>query len=123
MYTFKSSIIKSRVIIFLIASAFDVCSVFGQKVYSASSQYSADVKVFVTDKEYRADLIVYKTDKAYRVNKSDNNGIWYFTDKSYNSDKKIFFVDHEYNADLTIFFTDKEYRAGWKNLKKKHLMY
>ena len=99
-----------------------VQTAFGQKVFSADSQYQADVKVFVVDKEYRAD-IVSRTDKPYRAKAGENKGIWYFCDKAYQADKKVFFVDKEYQADLKVFFTDKEYRAGWRKNDKKHLFW
>lgn len=98
-------------------------SVMAQKMYSTDSRYQADVVVYVVDAEYKADLIVYKTDKQYRAKGNENKGIWYFTDHSYNADKKIYFTDHEYQADLKVYFTNSEYRAGWRNAKKKPLLY
>lgn len=110
--------------LFTIFTLFFASSIgFAQKVYSVSNRHSADVKVFVVDAEYKADLVVYRTDKAYRAKKSDNKGIWFFTEGQYQADKKIYFVDHAYQADLKVYFTDKEYRAGWKKADKKHLMY
>lgn len=96
---------------------------FAQKIYSVDSPVRSDVKVFVVDREYRADIVVYRTDKDYRAKASENKGIWFFCDREYQADKKVFFVDREYQADIKVFFTDKEYRAGWKNNRKKHLLY
>ena len=52
-----------------------VQTAFGQKVFSADSQYQADVKVFVVDKEYRADIVVFRTDKPYRAKAGENKGV------------------------------------------------
>ncbi|MDA7810149.1 DUF6150 family protein, partial [Flavobacteriaceae bacterium] len=30
---------------------------------------------------------------------------------------------YEYQADLKVFFVNYQYQSGWKNSKKKHLLY
>ena len=94
---------------------------FSQKIYTTSSEYSADIKVYVVDSEYSADLKVYKVSSEYSA--KDNKGLWYFEDSEYSADKKIYFVNSEYNADLKIYFVDSEYSAGWRESSKKHLLY
>lgn len=97
-----------------------LCSM-GQKMFITEQTYNADVLVCVVEHEYRADLVVYITDRSYTSGIDDNEGIWYFTDRSYNADKKISYVP-EYRADIKIMFTDKKYRAGWRNESKRYLM-
>lgn len=94
-----------------------------QKVFSTDNSYQADVKVYVVDYEYRADLVVYRAEYRYEAEQNKNTGIWFFTEYAYQADKKIYFTDYEYQADLKVLFTDSKYRAGWKNNKKKALMY
>ncbi len=92
-----------------------------QTVYSVSSKYDADVKVFVTKSKYDADLIVFKAKSKYDC--KDNTGIWFFTDSKYDAKKLVYFVDSKYDADLIIFFSESKYDAEWRNKEKIHLMY
>ena len=79
-----------------------------QKVYSVDRESYADVKVFVVDRESYA---------------GNNDGKWFFVDRSSYAQKKIYFVDRESYADLKIYFVDRESYAGWRNLSKKSVMY
>ena len=109
-----------HVFLFLLAMLF--CSTaYSQKVYCTSG--SADVKVCVVEHEYQADLVVYKAKHQYEAKKTENRGIWYFTDYRTAADKTIRFVDDQFNADLKVYFTTEKYSAKWKNESKRHLMY
>jgi len=94
---------------------------YAQKIYSADSQYDADVLVYVTDSKYEADLLVYKVSSQYEAD--GNDGLWFFTESKYEADKKIYFTGSKYAADLIIYFTDSKYEAGWKNRQKIYLLY
>ena len=111
-------LIKLAIIIAICALAYNLNA---QKVYSCSSKYDADVKVWVADSKYDADLVVFKCSSKYDA--TDNKGLWFFVDSKYDADKKIFFVDSKYDADVKIYFTDSKYDAQWRETNKKHLFY
>ena len=92
-----------------------------QTIFSASSQYDAQVKVYVADSRYDADLVVFKCSSRYEA--EGNKGLWVFTDSRYDAKKIIYFTDSRYDADLIIYFTDSRYDAGWRNTAKEQIMF
>ena len=79
-----------------------------QKIFSVSSQFDADVKVYVTDSQFDA---------------GNNDGKWFFVDSQFDAKKKIFFVDSQFDADLKIYFVGSQFDAGWRESSKKYLLY
>ncbi len=118
IFKLKKYLMKKLVCLAILAISFSYNS---QTVYSVSSKYDADVKVFVASSKYDADLVVYKCTSKYDA--TDNKGLWFFTDSKYDAKKKVFFCDSKYDADLIIYFSTSKYDAEWRNASKKSLMY
>jgi hypothetical protein len=108
----------------LLASLF-LCLTFNnfyaQKIFAVNYKSQSDIKVFVVNYESQADLKVFKV--GYKIQAKGNDGLWYFVDYKSQGDKNIYFVDYKSQADLKIYFVDFKSRAGWRNNKKKHLLY
>lgn len=62
--------------------------------------------------------------KIYTVDYQSQSDIKVFVvEYSSQSDKKIYFVEYEYQSDLKVYFVKYKSQSGWRNNKKKHLLY
>ena len=64
---------------------------------------------------------MFKVD--YSSQASGNEGNWFFVEYSSQADVKIYFTDYASQADIKIYFVDYSSQSGWRNNRKKQLLY
>lgn len=61
-------------------------SSFAQLVFSCSSKYDANEKVYIASSKYDADLVVFECKSKYDA--VENKVLWFFTEGKYNAKKE-----------------------------------
>lgn len=82
----KTRLFFSYFIFFL----FSYQAIFSQVMYVTDREYDADYIVQIVEQPYSADLFVYQTDRVYDARQSNNDGIWFITNRENEADYNIY---------------------------------